>query len=279
MQKLGAHVSIAGGYDQSLNRIKAIGGNCLQIFSSSPRGWNFVKLEDKQTGLFRTKKKELRIDPVYFHASYLLNLASPGRIGQLSTQHLTHELKTASKLGIKGSVIHLGSYIDHTTRKEKYKILLEHIGKVLLKTPRDTLFIIENAGTRKIGLHIDEIAEIIQDLKDKRIKICLDTCHLHAAGYDLRTEKSFAEFLEVLDAKIGMNKLEVWHANDSRDHRGSYRDRHENIGEGLVGIEVFKNILNHPKTKNLPCIIETPGFDDNGPDQKNLNILKSLTRP
>ena len=138
-------MSIAGGHEKALDRIKAIGGNCLQIFSASPRGWNFVKATDEQVELFTKTKKQLKIDPVYFHSSYLVNLAAPGRIGQLSVQNLAHELKVAAKMNVRGSIIHLGSYIDHTTKEEKYKTLLNHIEKILVNSPIETLFIIENA--------------------------------------------------------------------------------------------------------------------------------------
>ncbi|OGK60642.1 hypothetical protein A3G67_05150 [Candidatus Roizmanbacteria bacterium RIFCSPLOWO2_12_FULL_40_12] len=271
--KLGAHVSIAGGHINALHKIKKMGGNCLQIFSASPRAWNFVRISDVEEKEFAKEKKKLAIDPVYFHASYLINLASDGRVGQLSTQLLTHELKVAKKMDVRGSIIHTGSHKDGDKETKK---VLANIFKVLEKIPNDRLFIIENAGTRKIGLYLDEIGEIVKGLKSKNVKVCLDTCHLHAAGYNLRTKKSFKEFLEFFDSKIGLEKLELWHLNDSKDPFESFRDRHENIGKGEVGTEVFKNILTHAKTKNLPCIIEVPGFDDMGPDKKNLDILKAL---
>lgn len=271
--KLGAHVSIAGGHENALKKIKKMDGNCLQIFSASPRAWNFVKIDDTIAIQFEKLKNKLKIDPVYFHASYLINLAFENRVGQLSTQLLTHELKVAKKMGVRGSIVHIGS---HKEGEKDIKYVVGNIAKVLEKAPDDVLFIIENAGNRKIGLYLEEIGEIIKALKSKNLKVCLDTCHLHAAGYDLCTKKSFAEFLEVFDAKVGMDRLELWHLNDSKDPFGSFRDRHENIGKGQVGIEVFKNILTHPKTKNLPGIIEVPGFDDTGPDKRNLDILKRL---
>ena len=271
--KLGAHVSITGGHENALYKIKQMGGNSLQIFSASPRAWNFAKIDDTIAEQFVKTKKKLGIEPVYFHASYLINLAFENRVGQLSTQLLTHELKIAKRMGVKGSIVHIGSHKDG---EKEIKHVVSHVSKVLEKIPDDVLFIIENAGNRKIGLYLEEIAEIVKSLKSKNVKVCLDTCHLHAAGYDLRTKKSFEEFLDVFDKKIGLERLEVWHLNDSKDPFGSLRDRHENIGKGQVGIEVFKTILTHPKTKHVPGIIEVPGFDDMGPDKKNLDILKKL---
>ncbi len=281
-RKIGAHLSISGGYYRAIERIQAIGGNCLQIFSSSPRGWTQTKVTDVDKKLFIDKKKELHINPVYFHASYLVNLADDGRIGQLSKSSLITEMNLASQLGIRGSIVHLGSFknfklqITNFQSNPKFKILITNIEDILQKTPKDTYFIIENSGNRKIGQTIEEIAAIIRVIKDKRVRVCLDTCHLFSAGYPLRNEKELNTFLADFDKKIGLNKLELWHLNDSRDPFNALRDRHENIGAGTIGLNTFELLINHPKTKDSPFIIETPGFDGKGPDKKNLDILKSL---
>ena len=131
-------------------------------------------------------------------------------------------------------------------------------------------------GMRKIGRSLDEIASIVKDVNDERVRVCLDTCHLHVAGYDLSTKKKLDDFLVEFERIIGLKRLECFHVNDSRDEFGSLRDRHDNIGEGKVAKDVFKLILNHPKLKALPFLLEVPGFDDTGPDKKNVDILKSL---
>ncbi len=280
--KFGAHQSIAGGYDKALERVKKIDGNCLQIFSSSPRGWNFSQIDLKEQKNFVAKKKKLQIDPVYFHASYLVNLADDGHIGLYSKKSLINELKLAFKLGIVGSIVHLGSYknfqfpISNFQSNSKYKVLINNIKEVLEKTPKETFFIIENAGNRKIGQTLEEISQIIKDVDSNRVKLCLDTCHLYAAGYSFKNNHELSLLLNKLDKLNLLDRLELWHANDSRDLFGSLRDRHENIGQGTLGLESFKTLLNHPQTKNYPFIIETPGFDNKGPDKKNLDILKSL---
>ena len=275
MIKIGAHQSIAGGYAQALQRIKNIGGNCLQIFSSSPRGWNFAKVGEEEIKQFKTLKSRLLIDPVYFHASYLVNLADDGRVGHMSKLSLITELNLASKLNIKGSIIHLGSYKKEVS-SIKYLVLIKNIKEILDKTPKESLFIIENAGNRKIGQTLEEISLIVKDLNDKRIRLCLDTCHLFSNGYRFNNNDELNIFLDKLDKLNLFDKLEVWHINDSRDEFNSGHDRHDNIGQGKMNINEFKTLLNHPKTKNYPFIIETPGFDNNGPDKKNLDILKSL---
>jgi len=273
--KLGAHQSISGGYQQALKRISNIGGNCLQIFSSSPRGWNFAKPTEDEINQFIELKKKMMIDPVYFHATYLINLADDSRIGHMSKLSLITELNLASKLNVKGSIVHLGSFKDQRSNI-KYQKLISNIKEILEKTPKDTLFIIENAGNRKIGQTLEEISQIVKDVNNSRVRICFDTCHLFSNGYRFNNNDEIDLFFTKLAKLKIVNIVELWHVNDSRDEFDSGHDRHDNIGSGKMNIEEFKTLLNHSKTKNFPFIIETPGFDGNGPDKKNLDILKSL---
>jgi len=282
--KIGAHLSIAGGYDKALERINAIGGNCLQIFSASPRGWNRVTITDKSKRLFLDTKKRLGIYEVFFHASYLVNLADEGRIGEESKKSIIAELNVASQLGIIGSIIHIGSFkgtppaVWDVSQDKKYSILINNINEVLTYTPQDTFLIIENAGNKKIGQNIDEIASIVKDVNNERLKVCIDTCHLFSAGYEISTQKKLGDFLREFEKKIGIQKLIVFHINDSRDPFNSGRDRHENIGQGTLSLEPFNLLLHDERTRNLPFIIETPGFDGKGPDKKNIDILKGLIK-
>jgi len=284
MIRLGAHQSISGGYTEALRRINNIGGNCLQIFSSSPRGWNFAKPNEDEIKQFVELKNTLKVDPIYFHATYLINLADDSRIGHMSKMSLISEMNLAPKLGVKGSIIHLGSYKDKKpvdnlqlfNDNPKYKTLIENIKEVLQKTPKESLFIIENAGNRKIGQTLEEISQIVKDVNDLRVRICFDTCHLFSNGYKFDSVDELNLFLaKLIKLKIN-NIVEVWHVNDSRDEFNSGHDRHDNIGMGKIGISEFKVLINHEKTKSYPFIIETPGFDGNGPDKKNLDILKLL---
>lgn len=280
-RKLGAHLSAAGGYDKAVRKIIEIGGNCLQLFSASPRSWAPAKEDEGKILSFLKAKEKLEIEPIYFHASYLINLGDIGKIGFLSKKVLIAEMNLALKLGIKGSIVHPGSFKDKSGmpafENEKYGDFIKNLKEVLNKTPKETLLIIENSGTRKIGRSIEEIEHAIKDVEDERLRVCLDTCHLHATGHDLSTEENLESFLGDFNKRIGLEKLEVIHVNDSRDPFSSFRDRHENIGEGEIKKEVFKLLLNHPKLKHLPFIIETPGFDNLGPDKKNLDILKRMT--
>lgn len=272
MHRIGAHVSIVGGHVAALEKAAAMGCSAMQCFSASPQAWNFARIEDEYIAQFVKRKNELGINDCYFHASYLVNFADTNRIGPLSIKLITHELKLASQMGIKGSIIHLGSYKTNGNDKSH---LYENIRAVLDRIPPDVYFIVENSGTRKIGLRLEEIGDIVTEINDPRLKVCLDTCHLHAAGYTLQTAEAFEEFLKEVDATIGYENVEVWHINDSKDLLGSFRDRHENLGYGYVGTDVFKHILNHPVTKNTAMLLEVPGFDKQGPDKQNMDIFKA----
>ena len=282
--KIGAHLSIAGGYYKALERIVAIDGNCLQIFSSSPRGWRYATITNESKQIFKDTKIRLKINEVFFHASYLVNLADEGKIGEKSKESLIAELTVASQLGIIGSIVHLGSFksgrdvISHVSKlaDQKYKTLIDNIKEILINTPQDSFLIIENAGNRKIGQNIDEIASIITDVNNERLKVCLDTCHLFSAGYNLSTKETMDTFFDEFEGKIGLRKLIVFHLNDSKDPFNSGRDRHENIGQGTLSLKPFKLLLNDERTHHLPFIIETPGFNKKGPDKENIDIIKSL---
>lgn len=272
---IGAHVSIAGGFLRGAERAAAMGASAIQMFSSSPQQWGRGKVDEKDVEAFKAYADGHRISPRYFHASYLLNLADGGRIGKASATTLVEELMLAPKLGVLGSVVHVGSWKGG---EPDYGRLAGVIHDILKRTPEETHFIMENSGTRKIGLLLREIGELVGRVKSPRFKVCLDTCHLFTAGYDIRTRKALDLFLEEFDDVVGLERLELWHVNDSRDPFGSYRDRHENIGEGEIGPAAFRTLATHPKIKKLPLILEVPGFDGEGPDKKNVEILKELAR-
>ncbi len=272
--RIGVHTSIAGGYSKALERAKKLGINTIQIFSSSPRNWN-INLPSLDYKDFKNRAKELDIQPIYFHASYLINLADKGRTGALSKRVLINELNLASKLGIRGSVVHLGSF-KKMKDSVSYARLLSNIEEILDNIPPDVVFIIENSAVNKIGRDLNEIYQIIKDLKDKRLKVCLDTCHLFAAGYPIHKKEELDNLLAKFDKEISLDRLELIHMNDSKDEFGSLRDRHENIGEGKLGLDTFRTIINHPLLKDLPFILETPGFAHSGLDLNNVDILKRL---
>ncbi len=270
-------MSIAGGYDKALDRVKAIGGNALQIFSGSPRIWRRPEVGQSQIDVFKRRKKELGIDPVVFHSLYLVNLASLTETARKSIDSLIWELNLASKMGVIGSIVHLGSYLK-ADRQIAYSQMIKNIVLILDNAPDDVFFIAENAAGNKVGQTKDELFRIVKDLKDDRIGVCWDTCHGFAAGIDLSTKEKLDRFIDSFDKEIGFDKLLIWHFNDSRDSFNSHRDRHANIGQGYIGLETFSTIINHPLAGRIPIIIETPGFDNHGPDKENLDILKGLKK-
>ncbi len=278
---LGAHLSTSGGYQKAIEKLISMGGNCLQTFAGSPRTWQQKQFTPETKKLFCSLQKQYNIRASYFHACYLINLADPGETGKKSVNSLIHELRLASETQVKGSIVHTGSFKNgknekHIEEEGHFPTLTNNLKTILSETPSQTFLILENSGTRKIGKRLEDLATLLETIQDKRLKICLDTCHLHAAGYDLTTQESFERFIKRFDELMGLSNLEVVHVNDSKDTFGSLRDRHENIGKGNVGIQVFRNFLTHPKTKHLTFITETPGFDGNGPDKENLDILISL---
>ncbi|CAN5182179.1 deoxyribonuclease IV [soil metagenome] len=274
--KVGGHLSIAGGYHNALSKTAEIGGNCLQIFSSSPRNWGVQPVTDEQIQLFLSEKEKYAINPIYFHASYLVNFADKDRIGKASIQTLIDELKLAKRMNVFGSIIHLGSFKqEQKPTPTQYQIVFDNVLEVLNATPEGTYFIIENAGNKKLNWSLDELGFIVKELNHPRVKVCLDTCHLWGAGYDLSSIEKFERYFEEFDQKVGMERLEVFQVNDSKDPLESFRDRHENLGIGQIPVEEFKLLVNNPMTKDIPMILEVPGLDKKGPDKGNIDIFKS----
>lgn len=271
--RIGAHLSSSGGYRTMFLRAQEIGCNCFQLFSTSPRIWKPAEIKEEDIRTFRSLAEQYGMVPIYFHASYLINLASEEATGERSKAALIHELHTAARLGVRGSIVHTGSFKGG---REDYYTVVGRIQEILESTPEETVLILENSGNRKIGVKLEELGEIIKEVGSPRVRVCLDTCHLHAAGYDITTKEKLEEFLKYFNSVIGSGRLEAWHINDSRDTFGSFRDRHDNLGEGFVGKEVFRLLVNHKAMQNVPFILETPGFDGNGPDKKNVEIFKGL---
>ncbi|OGD86493.1 hypothetical protein A2Z23_00005, partial [Candidatus Curtissbacteria bacterium RBG_16_39_7] len=233
-----------------------------------------------QIELFRHRIKKSRIDPIFFHSVYLINLASDSpQILDLSIKSLKLYQHLAEKVGAKGTIFHLGSHKGKGF-KRVLNTIVKSLGYILAEAPFDLSLVIENsvAAGGKIGGKFGEIGVIIRRLKDSRLRVCLDTCHLFVSGYPIHQKDGLEATLKEFDKEIGVERLIAIHANDSRTPFLSAIDRHEDIGKGYIGLPGFKNIVNHPILKSLPFIIETPGFEAEGPDRKNLEILRSLVR-
>jgi deoxyribonuclease-4 len=282
--KIGCHVSIARGIDNSVIRAEELGCNTMQIFSKNAATWQEKILDQEEVKRFKRNLKNsiLDIDPVFIHTSYLINLASPSdELYFKSINSFVEEMKRADLLlSTPYLITHPGA---HSGMGEEYgiqrviralNIILEKSADLNLKT----MILLENtagSGTH-LGNTLGQLKSMMEGAKDrKRIGICFDTCHAFAAGYDLSNREGVEKTIENLDKNLGLEQLKVIHTNDSKYPLGSRKDRHMHIGEGYIGLEGFKIIVNHKYLKSLPFILETPKFGP-GDDMKNINLVKSL---
>lgn len=277
--RLGAHVSVGKGLIASLDKARDMGANCLQIFTSPPQSFLMSKFSDSDCAQFKRRAIALDIQPVFIHATYLINLASEKkRLLESSILSLIDDLTIAGKIGARGSIVHTGSHKGAGFEKAM-PVVVDAIKKVLAKTPPNTKLYLEIAsgGKGKIGATFEELAILLKTVGGKRVGVCLDTAHMFAAGFALDTNQKLDELTQKIGDTVGWETIDCMHANDSKVEFGSGRDRHENIGKGFIGIEPFRLLLQHKQFSQLPFILETPGFDGKGPDKENLDILRSLT--
>lgn len=272
---LGAHESINGGYYKAILRGKEDGCDCIQIFTKSPRMWKKKIVTDKEAEQFKKTAKENNIIKNVSHASYLLNITHADKnMRNKSINSLINELECAEKLGLIGVVFHPGSNKDE---KNRYKIVSESINIILSKTKGfKTKLIIENMAGQgsNVGATFEEIKNIIKGIKEKsRVRVCLDTCHTFVAGYDIRNKKSLNNTLKQFDKLIGLQNLICFHFNDSKKELGSKIDRHENIGQGKIGTECFRLLVNDKRFKTTPAYLETPLLS-NGKSSFTYNLKK-----
>jgi deoxyribonuclease-4 len=280
--KIGCHVSIAGGIDNSVVRAGELGCNTMQIFSKNASTWREKILKKDEVESFRGNLKNSNINPVFIHTSYLINLASPSdELYFKSINAFLEEMKRADLLlPDPYLIIHPGA---HTGAGEEYgiqriiralNIILEKSADLNLKT---MILLEDTAGSgTHLGYTFYQLKRMIEGAKDrKRIGICFDTCHAFAAGYDLSHREGIEQTLEELEKYIGLDKLKVAHLNDSKFPLGSRKDRHMHIGKGYIGLEGFKVLVNHKYLKDLPFVLETPKHDEKD-DLKNINLVKSL---
>ncbi len=276
--KFGAHVSIAGGIPNAPLNAQIIGAETFQIFSRSPRGGKAPEITPEIIKQFQVNLSKTKIKNFYIHAPYFINLASANnRIRQGSISILREELERGSKLGATGLMFHIGSAKDFG-REKSLKLVVEGINKILAGYKGKTQFLIENsAGAGEIiGDTFDEIGHILKKIKNKKVGVCLDTCHLFASGYDLRTPKALNNTLNKFEKSVGLKKLKVFHLNDSLAPLNNRKDRHADIGHGELGKKTFALIINHPKLKHLDAILETPEIKIDY--KKTISLLKKLSK-
>ncbi|MFB3765079.1 MAG: deoxyribonuclease IV [Methanotrichaceae archaeon] len=277
MVKVGVHVSIAGGIANAVDRASQKGCDVFQIFSRNPRGWRFKDISPEEADSFVAKLKKSGIGPAFDHMPYLPNLASPKEDVYLqSVTTLTAELHRCGQLHIPYLVTHLGSHLG-SGREAGLKRLVDCISTTFSRTDNDVMLLLENtAGSKNsMGSSFEDIAAILNALDTKRLGVCLDTCHLFVAGYDLRTPEALGHTLEEFENLIGLERLRLIHLNDSKGDLGSGLDRHEHIGLGKIGEEGFKVILRNDVIKALPLILETP-IDSVRDDKGNIKVAREL---
>lgn len=269
---LGAHVSIAGGFDKCIDRIADMGGNTLMTFASSPRSLRTSPFKTDVLEKYKAKKIAKKIGPHFFHGVYLLNLASEDReYVQASIDSLIFYQQLASEIGAVGTIFHIGSH-KGTGFASKITQIVTAINYILDSSPRGTRLIMENTAGQAgmVGDSFAQLREIIDRIGDKpKIGVCLDTQHTFAAGIPL--EKA----LDLFTKEVGLKYLAAIHVNDSKTDFGSHVDRHENLGKGKIGKEALKSFVNDKRLVNIPLIMEVPG-DGEGPRKKDIDYLKNL---
>ncbi len=278
--RLGAHMSIAGGVDKAVERGASIGCETIQIFVKSPNRWAPRKLPPDEVQRFRERQEQTGIRPIFAHDSYLVNVGSPDdALWEKSLTSLLEEVEHSEALGLPYLVMHPGAHMDAGVEAGLDRVA-RAIDAVHERTPgyrvRILLETTAGAGT-VLGRRFEELRGIMDRVKEPgRLAVCFDTCHVFASGYDLRTREAYEATMRELERVIGRNRVLAFHLNDSRGGFGSHIDRHENIGEGQLGLDAFRWLLNDPRWADRPMVIETEKSEDMHEDVENLRRLRSL---
>jgi deoxyribonuclease IV len=275
---IGAHVSPAGGLAKAVERGVERDCRAIQIFNQSPRMWKPSIYRDEDVAAFRQAMADSQIDAVVIHAVYLLNCASEdGDIRRKSLASLTHSLRAGKAIGAAGVILHPGSAKTGEAAKA-IRRAGETIAEALAESEGCELHLENTAGAGgTLGRSIDELAALIEAAgASERLGVCLDSCHLYASGYDIRTNAGMDAVVKEVSKKIGRKRLGSLHLNDSQTGLGSNRDKHANIGEGELGEAGCAAFLSAPAFKGLPCILETPGEKRAGPGREQVQLAMAL---
>ncbi|WXG42920.1 MAG: deoxyribonuclease IV [Promethearchaeati archaeon SRVP18_Atabeyarchaeia-1] len=281
MARIGVHVSILGSIDKAVDRASERNCDTFQLFTRNPRQWKSKGLSEEKVSDFTEKIRRTKIGPVVAHMPYLPNIASPRRaIHRKSVDALTSELKRCGRLKIPYLVTHSGSHMG-TGFEEGLRNALNAIDTSLSEASNEVILLLENtAGARNsMCSTFEEIQTMIERMGKfgEKVGVCLDTCHAFAAGYDLRGEKAVETSIDLFRDLIGLRRLRVIHANDSKGGFNSRTDRHEHIGLGKIGEEGFRAILHHRDLRDLPFIMETP-VNEARDDYQNIKKLRELAK-
>lgn len=278
---LGIHLSVGQKYDEAVAEARALGITCCQVFTHNPRSWQFAPLDETAVKKFREDLRKAGVSPVASHCNYLINLGTQDKeIRTKSLECLRKELAYADAFGCEYFVLHVGKHKDESL-KQGVRNVADGINAVkaeMLK--RKVMLLLETVAGQgtEIGRELSTLGEIIRlvdpALKE-RVGVCVDTCHVFAAGYDLRSDEKVDAFVTEIDRAFGIDKVRFIHLNDSLKDVGERRDRHVHIGDGFIGIAGFKAFLNHPKLAPIPKILETPVDEEKGYEE-DLAMVRKL---
>ena len=279
---LGAHVSIVGKIYQALDIAYDLGCATMQIFSRSPQSWRKgSQIAPEDISKFIARRKKYKINPVFIHISYLINLASPDmHLFHGSIQAYIEDMQEAEKLGVDFIVTHMGSHKE-TSEDAGIKRLVAALNKIIEKTQGSKVgILLENtSGSGSwLGYRFYHQQKTLKGLKEKsRVGLCLDTAHAYLAGYNLATKVGLDKMIDEIQGLVGIKLIKLIHLNDAAGELGSHHDRHDHIGQGHIGLAGMKRIINHPKLKNIPMILETPKTTQDS-DKENLALVRKLGR-
>jgi len=280
-KRIGVHLGTSGGAPKAVERAREIGANTFQFFSSSPRMWRAPKVDPAEAERMRKLRADYDVGPLVIHASYLINVCSQAAdIRKKSVEGFRGEIERALEWGAEYLVLHPGSW-KGMTRDEGLRLAAESIreaaGKIVWQGNGFHILIENTAGAEcSLGGGFEQVAELVERLKASApVAVCLDTCHCHVCGYDILSGDGYAATVEQAAKTFGLEQVRVWHCNDAKAARGSKLDRHEHIGQGTIGVEPFRRLLNDERFAHCAFIAETP-IDEPGDDERNVRVLKSL---
>lgn len=277
--RIGAHVSSAGGPLKSFERASAIGAEAVQLFISAPQQWKAPNIPADMVTAFNEAREAAGL-PIFFHGVYLINLASQDEALQSrSVDSLVQYLDWGSALGAEGTIFHVGSHLGRGLDDACVEQISGLLRSVLDRSKTSSKLILEcNAGQGGcIGGTFSELGLLIREAGgDPRLAVCIDTCHAFAMGYDIRSDDGVGRAMEEFEREVGGERLVAVHANDSKQPLGGLRDRHENIGDGFIGLDGFAAVMRHRAFGDLPFLLEVPGTAGNGPDIDNIMRLKAI---
>ncbi|MCK4621518.1 MAG: deoxyribonuclease IV [Desulfuromonadales bacterium] len=275
---IGVHVSIAGGIEKAIRRGEEIGCTAIQIFTRNASRWQAKPLATDSVAAFQQARSASRIKYISAHDSYLINLASPEvELRKKSIETFVDEMVRCDQLGIEDLVMHPGAHMGKGTAAG-LATLTESFRSVFAQAPGGVRVLVENTAGQGtcLGARLEELAEILDRVPQENFAICFDTCHAFAAGYDLRTVEGYAAVMDEFDRLLGVERLALFHLNDSKKPLGSRVDRHDHIGKGQIGPVGFQALMQDVRFAGIAKIIETPGGENHCYDLENLGLLRRM---